>query len=236
MVDQLVVVRRAIHAKAVGARAAADPARQRQRGRHLPVTVAGALRSLDVDETGAVGTPLDGQEDAGAVEETVGLVEMRGAHRQIPGINLVMQAQRAAGPQRRGAPAVLVELLHAPRLAIDLGPQAHDVARELADHVAARDPRRQAENLASRIGIAHGAADLEQVGTGMGGTDAVFDGGQRGGRHRAGIGRKDGFRALRKQQMAAGARLRHRRGGGDSACPDTASRPARAPRACAAGT
>jgi hypothetical protein len=52
---------------------------------------------------------VGGQEDAGAVEEAVGLVEVGAAHRQIPRIHGVAQGHRALDAGRQ-LPAVLVEL------------------------------------------------------------------------------------------------------------------------------
>jgi hypothetical protein len=75
---------------------------------------------------------------------------MRGAHRQIPGIDFVVQRQRrAAVGQRRGLPRVLIQLGQLDRLALRLGADAHNIARKFTDHVAARDPCRQRENLAA---------------------------------------------------------------------------------------
>jgi hypothetical protein len=55
------------------------------------------------------------------------------------------------------------------------GAVCHDVARELAHHVAARNPHRQHETLAGRIGIGDGHGDFEQMGGGLLRNDGVAD-------------------------------------------------------------
>ncbi len=105
------------------------------------------------------------------VEETVGLVEVGSAHRQIPGVHLVGHRQRTG--RRRDLPGVLVELVHAQLAVAGERRQAHDVARELADHVAAGNPRRQHESLAIRRRIVDGDGDVKQVRAGLRGANRV---------------------------------------------------------------
>jgi hypothetical protein len=58
---------------------------------------------------------------------------------------------------------MLVELGQRHLLALRLGADPHDVAGKLADHVTARDPRRQRKHLAVGRRLVDGDADLEQV-------------------------------------------------------------------------
>ena len=51
--------------------------------------------------------------------------------------------------------------------AADLGDDALEVARELADHVAARNPDRQVDLLTLRVRTVDPYRDLEQVGVGV---------------------------------------------------------------------
>ena len=67
------------------------------------------------------------QEHAGAVEETVGFVQVRAAHRQVPCIDLVFDAQRAVAG--RGLPGVVVELVHRHPPRAGIGRQRFDLAR-----------------------------------------------------------------------------------------------------------
>ena len=89
VVDQRVVVGRPVQPEAVAAGRARQAARFRQAGVHRPALDA---RRRQVDQAGQLF--LAAQEHAGAVEETVGFVQVRAAHRQVPGIDLVFDAQR----------------------------------------------------------------------------------------------------------------------------------------------
>jgi len=146
-VDQLVVVARRVGAEAAAPRAA----RRREPGDHAPVGIGRSLGRQDVEAAARALVADRQQEHAAAVEEAVRRVQVRRAHRQVPGVDLVGQRQRPV--RRRAAPGVLVELFdpHAPpgaRLAGLQRRQAHDVARKLSHHVAARYPRGQHEQLA----------------------------------------------------------------------------------------
>ncbi|KAG0895210.1 hypothetical protein G6F57_018134 [Rhizopus arrhizus] len=73
---------------------------------------------------------------------------MRAAHRQVPRVDHVFDPQRTVA--RRGLPGVVVDFvdIHAPRAR--MGRQRFDLAREIADEVAARNPGRQRQALAFR--------------------------------------------------------------------------------------
>ncbi len=95
MVDQFVVVGGDITAKGT-----ALGFQRRQRGSDTPGVKGIALRTLDIDDVRGIFLADHAQEYAGAVEETVGLVQMRGTHRQIPRIHQVMQCQRPVARRR----------------------------------------------------------------------------------------------------------------------------------------
>ena len=91
VVDQRVVVGRPVQPEAVAAGRARQAARFRQAGVHRPALDA---RRRQVDQAGQLFLAVHAQEHAGAVEETVGFVQVRAAHRQVPCIDLVFDAQR----------------------------------------------------------------------------------------------------------------------------------------------
>ncbi len=175
VVDQLVVVLGPVQAEAVALGGALLASGFRQAGGNAPAGVFQALGWEDVHPMGLAFVAVGGQKDAGAVEEAVGLVEVGAAHREIPGVNGVAQGHRAFSA-RRQLPAVLVEFGGRDGPASRLGRQADDVAGELADHVAAGNPRRQAEHLPGRVGLGELQADFEQVRGRLHGLDRVEDG------------------------------------------------------------
>src|SRR5471032_852016 len=71
---------------------------------------------------------------------------------------------------------MFIELGQRDRLAIGLGADLHDVAREFADHVAARYPGRQHQQLAVGGRCGDRQRDLEQVDAQIFGDDGVGDG------------------------------------------------------------
>ena len=107
--------------------------------------------------------PEHTQKHTGAVEKTMRLVQMRGAHRQIPGVDLIGKRQRAF--TGRGLPAVFVAFDERDFFdaagAFRMRGDPDDIARELAHHVAARNPGRQYENLTIRVGTIDGQCDGE---------------------------------------------------------------------------
>ncbi|MNV90300.1 hypothetical protein D3C71_1846740 [compost metagenome] len=89
---------------------------------------------------------MHSQKHAGAVEKAVGFVQVRATHRQVPGVHHVLHPQRAVGGG--DLPGVVVDLVdnHAARARV--GRYGFDLAREVADQVAARNPGRQRQALA----------------------------------------------------------------------------------------
>ncbi|MNJ78626.1 hypothetical protein D3C77_764260 [compost metagenome] len=79
MIDQRVVVGRLIQAEAVAPRRAALAGGFGQAGVDLPAV--DAARGRQVHQAGQVILPMHTQKHAGAVEETVGFVQVRAAHR-----------------------------------------------------------------------------------------------------------------------------------------------------------
>ena len=97
VVDQLVVVLRAVKAEAMAFGLAAPVVAAVCRAHccgDAPVLVALAFRRLDIDKARRILLSDHAQEGAGAVEEGVRLVKVRAAHREIPGIDLDDDRQR----------------------------------------------------------------------------------------------------------------------------------------------
>ncbi|MNQ77235.1 hypothetical protein D3C85_920950 [compost metagenome] len=144
MVDQRVVVRRQVQAEAVAAGRAFVAVGFRKAGVDLPAL--DAARRRQVHQAGQVVLAMHAQENAGAIEEAVSFVQMRAAHRQVPGIDHVLHPQRTV--TGRGLPGVVVDFvdIHPPRA----GMRGHrfDLARKIADQIAARNPGRQGQALA----------------------------------------------------------------------------------------
>ncbi len=86
---------------------------------------------------------------------------MRAAHRQVPRVHV--EAHRQGPVDGLRAPGVLVEFLEGDRPVAARRPDGNDVTREIPDHVAAGDPRRQGELLSRRIGIVDGTGDAIEV-------------------------------------------------------------------------
>ena len=142
-----------------------------QRGGDAPGGICRTFGAADLDFMRRLLLARHAKEDAGAVEECMGLVEMGGAHRQVPCVDLIHQDQRpvAAG----GLPAVLVGFFKRDLSAISARRDAHDVARELTNHVAARYPCRQHQALAGRVRRLYRQRHFEQVCGWVFGDDAV---------------------------------------------------------------
>ncbi|ABA50678.1 hypothetical protein BURPS1710b_3583 [Burkholderia pseudomallei 1710b] len=198
MIDQLVVILRAVRAEAVAFRAA----RLRQRRRDAPAPVRVARRPLDHYLARRILAAERREKHARAVEEAARVVQVRGAHRQVPRVDVVAQRDRPG--RRRGLPGLLVELAD-PQLAARFveRTQRHDIARELAHHIAARNPYGQREALARRVRIGERERHLEQVRGGIFRNDRVANRLHR--RNRSG-GNGVGMR-IRKEASATRRRL-----------------------------
>ena len=131
---------------------------------HPPAGVGFALGRLQVDEAGAFLLPEHTQENAGAVEEGVRLVEVGAAHREIPGVDLVGQGKRLLPFQRFGLPGVLVDLVECNGLAAGFGRDTDDLPGEVANQIAAGNPRRQREALAGGVGELDAARHFVEMG------------------------------------------------------------------------
>ena len=172
IVDQRVVVRRPIQAETVSPRRALHAAGFGQRGVDLPVFQPG--RGDEIEQAGFVFLPLDAQEHAGAVEESMRLVQVRAAHGQVPGIDGVFDFERAGA--RRGLPGMVVEFFHAHRPPAAPGGQCLDLARKIANQVAAGYPGGQGEFLALGVWPRHGERDAVAVSGGVVGLQTIENG------------------------------------------------------------
>ena len=144
MVDQFIIVARSVSAKSSVCRS-----RPRQTGCHLPGAVARRRRRINLHRTVSILLPQYSQKHTGAVEKTVGGIQMRAAHRKIPCVDLVVDNQRTVRGRR--LPGVLVQLRKAKCTAAGLRANRHDMPCEFANHVAAGNPRRQRKALAFDI-------------------------------------------------------------------------------------
>ena len=116
--------------------------------------------------------PLGVQEEVRAVPVAVGAVEVGGAHRGVVGVDAVADPD-LRGSARLHPEAVLVEPHHRqPGPGAVVGLDALQVARELADQVAARGPDREGEDR-RRPGRVEDGFHLEEVGMGLCHGDAV---------------------------------------------------------------
>ncbi|CFW01053.1 Uncharacterised protein [Bordetella pertussis] len=152
VVDQRVVVGRAVAAEAMAAGRARQPLRLGQAGVDLPAF--DAARRRQVENAGRVFLPVHAQENAGAVEKAVAFVQVRAAHREIPRIHRIVDLQRAAA--RRHLPGVVVDLVHRHRPAAGARGQRLDLAGEIAYQVAAGNPRGQGQALSLGRRLGHG--------------------------------------------------------------------------------
>jgi hypothetical protein len=116
---------------------------------------------------------FDAQAQRGAVEKAPRRIEKRRAHRRVERVDAVADDERAAFGAV-GLPARLVELLKRHRRPTLLGGEAREMASELADQIAARNPDRQAEALAG-CGVVDDELDRERVAMGRGDVDGVAD-------------------------------------------------------------
>src|SRR3569623_1087803 len=136
----------------------------RERGREQPAPISLARRRLDVHAMTAICLAVYANEHTGAVEIAMSAVEVRAAHRHVPGVDVIEQRERAQ--TRRAAPAMLVELAHCQRDGFGLGPQLHHVLGELADHVTAGNPRRQRLTLPGWFGVGYHVSVFVVLGLG----------------------------------------------------------------------
>src|SRR5690606_14254352 len=89
MIDQRIIIGRFVRAESVRQVRVPTTARQRQASVNAPVAGAGAGRDGHLAWLLLASMYL--QKNAGAVEKTVGLVQVRTAYRQIPGINPIAE-------------------------------------------------------------------------------------------------------------------------------------------------
>ncbi len=160
VIDQLVVVCHLVAAEAVALGTTAAWRLAHGRG-DTPAGIGLAVGCMDVDRARLVFLPFGAEEDRAAVEEAVRGVQVRGAHGQVPGVDLIAERKRPV--HRCRLPALLVQLGQCHRLAAGIRADAHDIACEVADHVAAGNPRRQVEQLAGGMGGVYRDGDGEQV-------------------------------------------------------------------------
>ncbi len=191
VVGELVVVGRLEDLRARRLRA---PGRLRARvdPRHPGGDVPTRRQLVQLDAMRLGGAAVDRQAQAGAVEEAAVVAEPGGAHRRVERVGVVRDDQRGAA-RSRDAPAILGQLHQRSFLRALARLEAAEMARELAHHVAARDPRGQAQGLLGRR-IGDGQRDLELVGRRVGDLDSIVNHSARAAR--AARGRQSEFMGL----------------------------------------
>ena len=145
VIDEIVVIDRAVATETVSLGIEA-----RQRRGHAPVFAALAAGAFDHDLAGLVGLADHFEKNAAAVVVAMRVIEMRGANREVVGIDPVAHAERTV--RRSDLPVGLVDLADRDGAIGITRFEVEQVAREVADHVAARDPVRQAQCLSVRVG------------------------------------------------------------------------------------
>ncbi len=165
MVDELVVVGRD-----VAAEAALVDVRRRQRRRDAPRGRRRLARRRELDFDGLVLAAGRRREHVRAVDERAPAVEIRAAHRLVERVHGQRHGQRPIGA--RAAPGRLRDLLDADLAAAARRADRDDVARELAQQIAARYPRRQPYLLVPS-GVVHAQLDGEMMPIEVGAAHAV---------------------------------------------------------------
>src|SRR6476469_3144733 len=156
MVDQLVVVGRAIDTEAIGWRVLSA-----QRRSHAPGARLRSSRRQNCDVAGALLLAKHSQKYARTVEEAACGIEIGTANGQIVCVHLHRDRHRSVG--RRGDPGVFVELRDRQCMAPALRPYGSDVTCAVADQIAPWDPGRKLQARAVRVRVAHCARDSEET-------------------------------------------------------------------------
>ena len=164
MIDQFVVIGRAIESEAVTARSTGQSTCGWQRRGDPPRAETIARGRAQVDQAWRRFLPDDAQKETGAIEEAVRLVEVRAPHRQVPGVDFGDHLQNNRRRHWRRLPGVLVEFFQADGFAIGLGADRHDMASKIANHVTAGNPRRQCKTLPVGRVFGNAQADFEAMG------------------------------------------------------------------------
>lgn len=148
MIDQLVIIAGTVHAKSIALRGSRHANGFGQAGVDLPIFHV--LIGYQFQQTRLFSLTLNGQQGAGAIKESMGLINMRAAYGQVPGVDLVLHTQGALAGF--ALPAVIVQLADGNRFVAREGGYAFDLTREVADQVAAGNPGRKAQDLAICLG------------------------------------------------------------------------------------
>ncbi|AFK61479.1 hypothetical protein TKWG_04790 [Advenella kashmirensis WT001] len=114
------------------------------------------------------------QKNAGAIEKTVGLIQMGAAHRQIPGVYPIIE--REAAGAGRYLPSVIIQFFDGQHRSACLCRQAVNMPGKIPYQIAAWNPCRQRHNLAATIGVADGDLDIKIMSGGVGGCDLIGNG------------------------------------------------------------
>ena len=144
-----------------------------QPGSQVPAQVGGTFRCVDIHFAGLILVPHGCQEYTGAIEITVGGIQVGATHGQVPGVNVVLQLHRTIA--RWHLPGLLVDFRHGQRLTLATGLQIDQMAGEIPDHVAAGNPGRQRKRLPFRGRLRHGQRHFKKMGFRAQWANPVFD-------------------------------------------------------------
>src|SRR5690606_29017634 len=155
MIDQLVVA-----LGAVAAETALVDGDGQHRGCDAPILAALVVWRLELELDRLAPVPLGDQEQARAVEVRAAPVEVSAAHGLIERVNLDRHDELPLGAAK--PPRGLVRLLRGQRAPAALAADRDDMPRELAQQIAARNPRRHPHAFGRRR-IVDPQLDLEQM-------------------------------------------------------------------------
>ena len=170
MVEQLVVVGRRVATEAF-----VVDVDGLERRRDAPGFAERVPRPLEIDLDGLAVAAFRQQEQARSVEIAAPPVEIRAAHGLVERVDGDRDGELVLRPAHD--PGAAVDLLDRQSSSAAHGADRHDLAREVAEKVAARDPRRQRQALL-RGGTVDSTFDLEMMAVEVRQTDAIPDQGE----------------------------------------------------------
>ena len=140
VIEQLVIVGGGVDAEPLRVRVDA-----RERGRHAPRLADRVRRRLERDLDSLLVAALGQQEHTRPVEIAAAPIEVRAAHGLVERVDFRRERERRV--RAAHDPRAALDLLHGQRLTRGRRLDPDDEARELAQKITARDPRREREAL-----------------------------------------------------------------------------------------
>lgn len=171
VIDQRVVVGGLIHAKSMALGGLRVCRCQTQAGVDFPLIGMGGW--IQQYLAGVVRLAIYTQKNAGAIEESMGFVEMCAAHRQVPRIHDVLNIQGAGAGI--GLPGVIAGFLDLDGVALARGPYRFHLPGKIPNKIAAWDPGRHEHGLPFRVGFGDVCVHLQAVARRIEGGYAIRD-------------------------------------------------------------